>query len=112
VLQPYVLDDHPTKYFHLEDLNDFEEGLPAQKAGWGQDDDHHNVKMDHECRPQDQSSFGTTMAASGVNDAQKSACIAFPLQKRTVEIVYRPDIMTDPDAVRQYRKMKILSVTV
>jgi membrane-associated HD superfamily phosphohydrolase len=52
------------------------------------------------------------MSASQLYDPQIKACLALPLQKRTVEIVYRPDIATDPDGVRQHKKMKILSVEV
>jgi hypothetical protein len=166
-----VLDEPPTKYFHPENLNDFEEGLPAQKAGWRQYADHHNVSgwiindlsdplqrtlsfpmLTTGAHPFDnllvvvlylKSYVGMgaaelivcgvstnvildglyvdhktnrvsvpMMSASQLYDPQIKACLALPLQKRTVEIVYRPDIATDPDGVRQHKKMKILSVEV
>jgi hypothetical protein len=53
-----------------------------------------------------------TMATYQVNDEQRNVCLALSPEKRTIEIVYRPDHVTDPDGVRQHKKVKILSVEV
>jgi hypothetical protein len=169
--QPYLLDAHPNKYFHPEDLNDFEEGESAQMSGWREYADHHNVSgwiindfsdplqwtlsfliSSSEGDPLDnqlvvvlylKSYIGMgaaevivcgvsakffldglyvdhrtnrvsmpTMSAFKVNDRQRDACLTLSPEKRTVDIIYRPEHLTDPDGVRQHKKMKILSVEV
>jgi hypothetical protein len=169
--EPYLLDAHPTRYFHPDDLSDFEEGEPAQKSGWREYADHHNVSgwiindlsdplqrslsfpmltnVDHPfsdllvvvlylksyvgmgaaevivCGVSGNSFLDglyvdhktnrvsmPTMATYQVNDEQRNVCLALSPEKRTIEIVYRPDHVTDPDGVRQHKKVKILSVEV
>jgi hypothetical protein len=169
--QPYLLDAHPTNHFHPDNLKDFEEGEGAQKSGWREYADYHNVsgwiinsysdplqrRLSFPILRSQTHSFESllvvvqylksyvgmgaaevivcgvsarfffdglyvdhrtnrvsipTMVAFQVNDKQRTACLAISLENRTVDIVYRPHMATDPDGVRQHKKMKILSVKV